>query len=323
MAIEAHKVAGILLRELPEFTEAVEEHRQDWGDDPMLYLLIGPLFTYVAKNRFASERERLMFATRAYAVTDKMLTDGTPSVRDCFSIQMIEPLSGDPKVGPDYTWLEGTLGPAARRDLAAKREWSRRYGVMDLEIKRLNVRLGSQVFRGVGIGENNARVIVEPAEWNRLTESNKDEAYHYLRDQWEETTGHVIGLTITGPRETGFEILRGRERFGTELFHYLASILPYWRVSDDAWRLTDDNYLAGIGVLRNKGGDALVIPWDANDERRLRDLLEHLQNAQSDRVIVVVDDRQIEDWVTVKNELAPVKVTPWSSRSDLAALLGA
>jgi hypothetical protein len=68
MVIEQEDVAEILNAAFPEFESEIAEHRKDWGNDPMLYLLVGALF------RFADElppgRERALRAQRVYAVTD-------------------------------------------------------------------------------------------------------------------------------------------------------------------------------------------------------------------------------------------------------------
>ena len=89
------------------------------------------------------------------------------------------------------------------------REWGRRYTAMNAAIRRINEQLGQGVLDGVGIGESNARVIVEPSAWSRLSELRKDEIYRELRTNWKELTGQAKGLMITGPRDSGFEIFRG------------------------------------------------------------------------------------------------------------------
>ena len=200
----------ILSEALPEFGDAIKEHVADWPDDPMLYLLIGPLFSYVAELRPSKERECLQFARRVYDLVDKMLLEGSPSVRDCFAIEMIEPLSGNAEVlEQHYPGLESVLGPAGKRELARMREWWRRHEAMNAAIGRLNEQLGHAVFQGVGISERKARVIVEPSAWLRLSERRKDEIYRRLRSDWEGLTGQAKSLTITGPHDTGFQILRG------------------------------------------------------------------------------------------------------------------
>jgi hypothetical protein len=105
--------------------------------------------------------------------------------------------------------------------------------------------------------------------------------------------------------------------FGSELFQYITTLVPYWRVSDDAWRLgNDDSYLTGIEVLRNYGGSAMVIPWDENRRKELSELGAG-KRVNLSRLIVVVDDR-VEDWRTIEDIMAPIAVLPWSRRDELA-----
>lgn len=210
MTIEQDEVIPMLSETLPEFGDAIREHVADWPDDPMLYLLIGPLFRHVAELRPGKERERLQFARRAYELVDKMLLEGSPSVHDCFAIEMIEPLSGDPEVVEQYyPGIESVLGPAGKKRLAKMREWGSRYKTMNAAISRLNKQLGQAVLQGVGIDESRAHVIVEPSAWSRLSERLKDEVYRLLRSEWGALTGQAKSLTIAGPPDTGFKILRG------------------------------------------------------------------------------------------------------------------
>jgi hypothetical protein len=135
MAISPSDVDAILSDALPEFRRAVEDHRQQWRHEPMLYPLVADLFRFV--DEMAPQRERLAFAKRAYEVTDRMLLHGEPSVRDCFSIEMIEPLWGDPQTTDErFPGLESVLGPAAQRDLAAKREWVKRHQEAEVITRR-------------------------------------------------------------------------------------------------------------------------------------------------------------------------------------------
>jgi hypothetical protein len=128
MSIEQAGVIPILSEALPEFSDAIREHVADWPDDPMLYPLIGSLFQHVAELRPGKERERLRFARRAYELVDKMLSEGSPSVRDCFAIEMIEPLSGDAEaIKQHYPGLESILGPVGKEELAKMREWWRQH----------------------------------------------------------------------------------------------------------------------------------------------------------------------------------------------------
>ena len=129
MSIEAAEVISILREALPEFSHAIEEHVVEWPDDRMLYSLIGVLFNCAANAfRAGEEQEQLSFARRAYQIVDKMLSEGSPLVRDCFAIEMIEPLSGDAElVEQYYPGLESILGPVGKEELAKMREWWRQH----------------------------------------------------------------------------------------------------------------------------------------------------------------------------------------------------
>src|ERR1700733_9695308 len=129
MSIEVAEVIPILREALPEFSHAIEEHVVEWPDDPMLYSLIGVLFNCAA-NAFQAgeEQEQLSFARRAYQIVDKMLSEGSPLVRDCSAIEMIEPLSGDARIVEQYyPGLESVLGPVGKEELAKMREWWRQH----------------------------------------------------------------------------------------------------------------------------------------------------------------------------------------------------
>lgn len=107
--------------------------------------------------------------------------------------------------------------------------------------------------------------------------------------------------------------------FGSELFEYITTVVPHWRVCDEAWAIASD-HLTGIGVLRNYGGQVMVMPWDEHTHRQLvgfRGLLGPLLK----RIVVVVDDREAEDSEVVPAILAPIAVLPWSRRSELAAFV--
>jgi hypothetical protein len=107
--------------------------------------------------------------------------------------------------------------------------------------------------------------------------------------------------------------------FGQELFKHITTVVPYWRVCDEAWLLGGD-HLTGIGVLRNYGGQVMVLPW-SEDARaqlaRFRELLEPVLT----RVVVVVDDRESEDLDEISAMLTPIAVLPWSRRTELARFI--
>lgn len=208
MAIKPMDVADFLSDALPEFRAAISEHRREWKDEPGLYILLGDVVRFMM--RITPDSERLAFARRLYDVTEKMLVEGDSYVQDCFSIEMIEPLSLDPKETEQlFPGVEAILGPAAKKDLAEKREWFRRYEAMEASRGRVNQRLGRAIFTGVGVGKRNARYTVELADWNLMSEATKDDAFRWLSADWAETTGQAHGLTITGPRQSDFQLLRG------------------------------------------------------------------------------------------------------------------
>ena len=72
-------------------------------------------------------------------------------------------------------------------------------------------------------------------------------------------------------------------------------------------------------MLRNNGGDVLVIPWSGDPE-----LFRCLQLPRMgttlpdyDRRVVVVDDREGEQWELVERQIFPIPVVPWSDRQRL------
>ena len=115
-------VDRLLMDALPEFSSTVREHRSDYPDDPMLYLLLAPLFDFVVE-RFAGDPD---VAVRAYAVVEKIMEDGSPYVRDAFAIEMLEPLAQDNnhEFSPD---LEPFMGPVTKKEFVAMRKWFDEY----------------------------------------------------------------------------------------------------------------------------------------------------------------------------------------------------
>jgi hypothetical protein len=109
--------------------------------------------------------------------------------------------------------------------------------------------------------------------------------------------------------------------FSSEVFNFIKTLVPYWRVSDDAWRLADGSYLTGIGVLRNFGGSVMVIPWDKDRHQQLAALRFSTESLPFDRVIIVVDDRIEAAWERIADDLSPFTVSPWSRRNELAGCL--
>jgi hypothetical protein len=194
--IDERQVDSILEKALPEFSDDLREHRENWPSDPMLYPLLGTLFNFIAPQ---PGQTRLDVARRAYEVTEKMLVDGTESVRDCFAIEMIEPLAGDPdEIESFYPGLESLLGPAAQRELASMREWGRHYEGMASAMKRLNQRTGRDLFKFVGIGKGTARIVADSVLWGALSEAERDELFERLSSDWEGGLGGSLDLRLPG-----------------------------------------------------------------------------------------------------------------------------
>jgi hypothetical protein len=107
--------------------------------------------------------------------------------------------------------------------------------------------------------------------------------------------------------------------FGREVFEYITSLVPYWRVTDEAWPVEDD-HLTGIGVERNYGGQVMVLPWSEDAKARLA-LLHGLLGPLSKRIVIVVDDREIEQLDPIFAIATPIVVLPWSRRSELASII--
>ena len=73
--------------------------------------------------------------------------------------------------------------------------------------------------------------------------------------------------------------------FGMELFEYVRTLVPYWRVSDDAWPLSNASHLCGIGVLRNYGGQAMVMEWTPEIHTQLTSLRDLDERVDFNRVV--------------------------------------
>jgi hypothetical protein len=205
MAIEAQDVARLIREAFPELRTQVDRHTADWPDDPMIYLIVGTLFQWAADMPVG--RERVLVASRMYALTEKMLGEGSEQVRDCFSIEMIEPLMSETSTA-HYPNFEAALGSFGRRDLAAKREWAVRYSAMNRLINALNGKLGGVVFEAVGIDGDTVRVIANPRLWKSASEARRTSMFQEIQGRWLELTGHEGGIEITEPRECSFRILR-------------------------------------------------------------------------------------------------------------------
>lgn len=107
--------------------------------------------------------------------------------------------------------------------------------------------------------------------------------------------------------------------FGSELFEYITNLIPYWRVSDEAWSVAS-GHLTGVGVERNLGGQVMVMAWNQDTSRKLASVGD-LPESFLKRIVVVVDDRESADTGAIAALLTPIAVLPWSRRSELATFV--
>jgi hypothetical protein len=110
------------------------------------------------------------------------------------------------------------------------------------------------------------------------------------------------------------------ETFPRMLFSYVATLVPYWRVCDDAWSLADGSHLLGIVVQRNYGGETIVVIWDPTDPTLVNKLTHGIRDQiarDPTRCVVVLDDRNGELAEDVRQRIAPVDVVTWSERIRL------
>jgi hypothetical protein len=206
--IRREDVDGLICEALPEFVETVRRHRQEWGAEPALYPLLGQLSRSVVDAARASESD-VDLARRAYALVERAIAHGEPSVRDCFVIEFVEPLAGDSQ-HKFYPNLERLMGRATRRELMTIREWGRRYREMSVIIRELNEALNADVFSSIGIDGVKVRVIADMRLWNQLSKEKRQSIGRAAERSWRGLCGATGGkptLEITGPRDTGFHVL--------------------------------------------------------------------------------------------------------------------
>jgi len=211
MSIGEFDVDALLCEAVPEFASVVREHREEWPDTGMLYALVPRLFDAVVEAGRRDDADARSLLCRAYALTERMLVEGTPSVRDCFSIEMIEPLweDHDHEVYPN---VEFALGPVALADLRSKIECGRRYAAMSDAIARANRRVSRNVCLLAGVRvDDTARVIVDRTVWNDMDQSARAEVFALLRSAWMELQGRfddgASGLELTDTVENGFAVV--------------------------------------------------------------------------------------------------------------------
>jgi hypothetical protein len=203
MSIEASDVAAAILKALPECTAIVDAHLEEWPGEPMLYLLLQEVSRMIFDP--PESAEQLDVIRRAYDLCERALSEGSREVRDCFAIELLEPLSGDPE-----GFFLAALGPIGRLMRDEMHEWDRLYALMKQALDGENEMLGLEVFSGSGIDAKNstARVIVRIENWTLLSAAQHDESFARLRDAWRAASGAPTGITINGPRESNFRVLR-------------------------------------------------------------------------------------------------------------------
>jgi hypothetical protein len=116
----------------------------------------------------------------------------------------------------------------------------------------------------------------------------------------------------------------GYPAFWQMLLTYLNSLVPYWRVFVEAWPLNGGSHLHGFGVLRKCGVDLLVVPWNKDDLELAATVVTPRvgdDTLESDRRIVVVDDRENEQKENIARRVSPVTVVLWSQREKLLSYL--
>jgi hypothetical protein len=102
--------------------------------------------------------------------------------------------------------------------------------------------------------------------------------------------------------------------FSKLVFDYLQTLVPYWRVCDEAWPVGDE-HLIGIGVERNYGGKVTIVPLPDEDllPHPSWPDIEHGLKASGravNGVVVVLDDRNRDAY----RAQTPFEEIPWSER---------
>lgn len=194
-ALMASEVDELLVTALPEFADNVRQHRAEWPDDPMLYILIGSLFD-LAVSAARESHNGMSLARRIYQVVERALSDGEKSVQDCFAIEMIEPLAGDPK-HEYYPNLETVMGPVALDELRGWRQWGTRYRAIMAAVSDVNRNIGFPLFRAAGLTGDDARVIAVRELWDRVAASDRESAAQSLAASWR---------SICSPADASIEI---------------------------------------------------------------------------------------------------------------------
>jgi hypothetical protein len=210
MSIGEFDVDALLSDAVPELAAVVHEHREQWPDSGMLYSLVAQLFDLVVEAGQRDDADGRDLVRRAFALTERMLVEGTPPVSDCFSIQMLEPLMGDPH-HEHFPNFEFAMGPVTLEDLRSKIEWLRRDAAMSVAIVQANRLVERKVCLWVGVGGDTARVGADRTIWNEMNRAARAGLFEFLRSAWMELRGRsgdgASGLEITDTVETRFEVL--------------------------------------------------------------------------------------------------------------------
>lgn len=133
----------------------------------------------------------------------------------------------------------------------------------------------------------------------------------------DEYSAEALWTALVGDRE-----LDSSAPFGQHVYERIVRLVPYWRASTEAWRLSDDSYLVGIGVLRNYGGDLMVITIDSPGYEAVGQLCALLRgelsltNGRLENILVLIDDRLI-GFDELPPELGRLECMRWSSAADL------
>ena len=198
MGLEEPDVDDLLCKELPEFAPAVREHRAEWPDQPMLYSLLGSLFRFVVSEAEATHGRPCDVAYRAYRVVENVLESGNESLRDCFVIEMLEPIANDSD-NTFYPNFEPLMGPLSTREVRDIREWSKRQSALDAVLRHVREKLGAEVFVAAAQDAVDARAIVDVARWKQLRNEDKEWAYRTFAESWNRiSSAERPAFTITG-----------------------------------------------------------------------------------------------------------------------------
>lgn len=134
----------------------------------------------------------------------------------------------------------------------------------------------------------------------------------------DEHSAEALWAALVGNRE-----LDRSAPFGQRVYERIVRLVPYWRASTEAWLLSDDSYLVGIGVLRNYGGDLMVITIDSLEDEVIGQLVALLQGKLSledrklENILIVVDD-SILGFDDLPAALGRLESLRWSSAAALA-----